>query len=236
MTVIGVASVTGSPGVTTFALALAATWPDAFQVILAELDASGGDLAGHFRLEPDPGIASLATEIRREREPEVLYRHSQLLPKGLTVIAAPPRPAQAHAALTALASALPEVFKKLRPDVVVIADLGRLTGPSRELAAVTDRLLVLARPRLADLAHLEGLADALPQAELVLTGRGPYPLREVTDALGLNVRAHIGHDPAAQAFLEGRRRRTRLVRAARQVSRSLAAACLPDAAVLEGAG
>ncbi|MEV2272905.1 hypothetical protein [Nonomuraea africana] len=217
MTVIGVASVKGSPGVTAFALALASTWPG--NAILAELDASGGDLAGYYRLQPDPGVASLATEIRRERDAEVLARHTQTLPRGLKVIAAPPRPAQAHAAISALAPLLPELFPKLLRETTLIADLGRLTGPSTELAGSADRLLVLARPHLTDLAHLDSLP---PHAELVLVGRGPYPPREVTDALGLKVRAHLRHDPAAQAFLEGRRRSSRLVRAARQLSTTLA--------------
>ncbi|MFD1935095.1 hypothetical protein ACFSKW_26830 [Nonomuraea mangrovi] len=217
MTVIGVASVKGSPGVTAFALALATTWPGS--ALLAELDASGGDLAGYHGLQPDPGIASLATEFRRERDPEVLTRHTQTLLSGLKVIAAPAHPAQAYAAINALAPALPALFPKLLRDTMLIADLGRLVGPSVELARSTDRLLVLARAHLTDLAHLDGLP---PNAELVLVGRGPYPPKEVTDALGLKVRAHIRHDPVAQAFLEGRRRRTRLVRAAEELSATLA--------------
>ncbi|GAA2653709.1 hypothetical protein GCM10010412_022030 [Nonomuraea recticatena] len=217
MTVIGIASVKGAPGVTAFALALASTWPG--NVVLAELDASGGDLAGHRGLQPDPGIASLATEIRRERDVEVLTRHAQMLPSGLKVIPAPSRPAQAHAAISALAGVLPEVFPKLLRETTLIADLGRLTGASVELAGSMDRLLVLTRPKLTDLAHLDGLP---PNAELVLVGRGPYPPKEVTDALDLKIRVHLRHDPAAQAFLEGRRRRTRLVRAARQLAATLA--------------
>ncbi|MFG1879333.1 hypothetical protein ACGFIV_31285 [Sphaerisporangium sp. NPDC049003] len=220
MTVIGVASMKNSPGVTTFALALAATWP-AGEVVLAELDASGGDLAGHFRLQPDPGIASLATELRRNQEPDVLFKHTQALPRGLRVITAPVRQDQAHAALSALTVTLPDVLKKLSPDITIIADLGRLTGTSKQLAASADRVLVLARPRLTELAHLQDLGDAVPHAEVVLVGRGTYPPREVTQAIGLGIRAHIAHDPAAHAFLEGRRQRTRVVRAARRIGLAL---------------
>ncbi|WP_449066276.1 hypothetical protein [Planomonospora algeriensis] len=221
MTVIGVASMKNSPGATTFALALAATWPGT-DVVLAELDASGGELAGYFRLEPSPGTVSLAAETRSERDAEVLRRHTQSLPGGLRVIAGPARPDRAGAALMTLSATLPEVFGKLPAGAAVVADLGRLAGPAAELAVSMDRVLVLARPRLADLAHLEGLAEALPHAELVLVGRGAYPPREVTDAIGVRIRAHIAHDPAAQAFLEGRRQRTRLVRAARRISGALA--------------
>ncbi|MFF4989751.1 hypothetical protein ACFY19_21345 [Streptosporangium saharense] len=220
MTVIAVASVKNSPGVTTFALALAATWPGG-KAVLAELDASGGELAGHFRLEPDPGIASLATETRRNRAPEVLLKHTQTLPGGLRVIAAPVQPGQAHAALTALTATLPEVLGNLSSDTVVVADLGRLTSPSAELAASADKVFVLARPRLTELAHLQGLAEAVPHAELILVGRGAYPPAEVTEAIGLSIRAHVAHDPGARAFLEGRRQRTRLVRAASRIAIAL---------------
>ncbi|MFF3669855.1 hypothetical protein [Microtetraspora malaysiensis] len=222
MTAIGLASVKGSPGVTTFALALATAWPVGLPVLLAELDASGGDIAGCFRLPPDPGVASLATEIRRDRDPELLFRNAQTLPTGVKVIPAPVGPGQAQAALTALAVTLPEVVQRLPRNVSLLADLGRLNRPSIELANSMDRLLILAKPRLADLVHLEGLAEAVPHAELVLVGQGPYPPGEVTDAVGLKILAHLRHDPAAQAFLEGRRRRTRLLRAARQIGAVLA--------------
>ncbi|GAA3165997.1 hypothetical protein GCM10010466_66010 [Planomonospora alba] len=229
MTVIGVASMKNSPGVTTLALALAATWPGP-DVILAELDASGGERRGRFRLEPAPGTVSLAAETRSRRDADVLWRHTQALPGGLRVITAPTRPDHAHTALMTLSATLPEVFGKLPAGTAVLADLGRLAGPAAELAASMDRVLVLARPRLTDLAHLEGLAETVPHAELVLVGRGDYPPREVTDAIGVRIRAHVAHDPAAQAFLEGRRQRTRLVRAARRISGALAAV-----APLEGA-
>ncbi|MEO3810771.1 hypothetical protein ABGB17_17355 [Sphaerisporangium sp. B11E5] len=220
MTVIGVASMKNSPGVTTFALALAATWPCG-EVLLAELDAAGGELAGHFRLEPDPGVASLATELRRSQEPDVLGRHTQALPRGLRVIAAPVRQDQAYAAISAMTATLPDVLKKLPPETTVVADLGRLTGPSTELAARADHVLILTRPRLTELAHLQGLAEAVPHAEIVLIGRGTYPANEVTEAVGLRIRAHIAHDPGARAFLEGRRQRTRVVRAARRLATTL---------------
>ncbi|GIH99197.1 hypothetical protein [Planobispora takensis] len=221
MSVIGVASMKNSPGVTTFALALATTWPGG-DTVFVELDASGGELGGYFHLDRNIGIASLATELRRERDPDVLFHHTQTLPGGQEVIAAPVGPAQAHAAVTALTTTLPEVLRKSLGGTTLVADLGRLAGPSAELAASMDTVLVMARPRLTDLMHLEGLAEAVPHAEIILTGPGTYPPGEVIDALGVKVRAHIAHDPAAQWFIQGRHGRTRFVRAVRRVAAGLA--------------
>ncbi|WP_068927475.1 hypothetical protein [Planobispora rosea] len=221
MSVIGVASMKNSPGVTTFALALATTWPGGNTVFM-ELDASGGELGGYFHLDRNTGIASLATELRRERDPDVLLRHTQTLAGGQEVIAAPVGPAQAHAAVTALTTTLPEVLRKSLGGITLVADLGRLTDPSAELAASMDTVLVLARPRLADLMHLEGLAEAVPHAEIILLGPGTYPPSEVIDALGVKVRAHVAYDPVFQGLIQGQYRRTRFARAARRVAAGLA--------------
>ena len=64
---IAVGSVKGSPGATTFGLALAAQWPDSGPRILAELDPSGGDLAARFALSLSPGLVSLAAAVRAGR-------------------------------------------------------------------------------------------------------------------------------------------------------------------------
>ena len=47
---VAVCSVKGSPGVTTFCMALAAQWPAQTRCVLLECDPSGGDLATRFAL------------------------------------------------------------------------------------------------------------------------------------------------------------------------------------------
>ncbi|HZD68787.1 MAG TPA: hypothetical protein VFA45_07675, partial [Actinomycetes bacterium] len=61
MSVIALAAGKGSRGVTTAALALAATWPAPRRVLLAECDPAGGSLAVRFRLRPTPGLVSLGS-------------------------------------------------------------------------------------------------------------------------------------------------------------------------------
>ena len=65
---IALASVKGSPGVTSAALALAAVWPN--PVVLVEADPSGGDLTYRCRLSPGAviesrsGLVGLAAAVR----------------------------------------------------------------------------------------------------------------------------------------------------------------------------
>ncbi len=47
---VAVASVKGSPGVTTLCVALAACWPDPAGAIVVEADPAGGDVAMRFGL------------------------------------------------------------------------------------------------------------------------------------------------------------------------------------------
>ena len=69
MALIALAADKGSPGVTTTAVALAASWPR--PALLAERDPSGGDLAYRLpgphgqRLDPHRGLISLAVATRR---------------------------------------------------------------------------------------------------------------------------------------------------------------------------
>ncbi len=59
MTVVALASVKGSPGVTTAALAMAARWPAGRKVLLVEADPFGGDLAPRYGATVTGGLASL---------------------------------------------------------------------------------------------------------------------------------------------------------------------------------
>ena len=69
MTLIAVCSLKGSPGVTTFSVALAARWPVTDRCVLVECDPSGGDMATRFALASSPGLVSLAAATRRSTDP-----------------------------------------------------------------------------------------------------------------------------------------------------------------------
>ncbi len=86
MTLIALASIKGSPGVTTAALAMAASWPTGRQVLLVEADPFGGDLAPRYGKAATGGLASLFAAARRSLRPEDVWDHVDHLPGGLPVL------------------------------------------------------------------------------------------------------------------------------------------------------
>jgi hypothetical protein len=186
MSVLAFASVR-SCGVTTLAMALAATWPDASPVLLAELDPAGGTLAAASGWPPEPGLVSLAAAARRGGDPDLVWEHCQSLPGRAAVLAGPTAAEQARNAVGMLAGLIGRLGEL---DADVLIDCGRLDHSSPNLGALAraDRVVLVARPRLADLHALATWAEAHPldggNVGLVLVGDGPYPDNEITEALG----------------------------------------------------
>lgn len=240
-----VCSVKGSPGVTTFALALAARWPAGPECVVVEADPAGGDIGIRFDLPTTPGLVSLAAAARRDDDPRLLWRHTQALPGGLRVVVAPVAPEQTRAALSALGEA--EVLRRAadRDSAVVVADAGRLEPgvPVPPIVAVADHTVVMVRAHTQDLAHaaarLATISRAARRTHLLLAGRGHTP-GEVVRELGTPVLGVVPADRRGAAALGGHhpgvvRRgpsRSALGRAAARVARKLAATSPPgDGAV-----
>ncbi|UOX88399.1 carbon monoxide dehydrogenase maturation protein [Amycolatopsis sp. FBCC-B4732] len=229
---IALASVKGSPGVTTFALALAASWPAGVRRVVVECDPAGGDLAQRFGLAASPGLLSLAAVARQPVDPDVVWSHTQPLSGGLQAMPGPPGGQQARAALSTLASPSSPLYGTARqPTVVLFADCGRLDpgSPAEAVIRHADVLLLLSGTYSDELAHLATRAHELghtaARACLVLAGHG-HPTHTVERELGIPVMARIPHDPSAAARYTGRaaagRRRTGgLVRVASDVAQAL---------------
>lgn len=258
MNVIALASVKGSPGVTTATLALAATWPG--RVLLVEADPAGGDvLAGYGRgaLPPGPGLLELATAARRALTPGDVLAHSIPLDTDgrLRLVAGTSGPGP----LATVTPSLPAITAALRdlaagPDGWdVLVDAGRLdvSGAPWPLLAGGDLVVLVARPSLRQVRHLRAHLPAVrehldrdgagPRLGLLLVGDTPYDAGEVAGAVGLPVLAVLADDPAAAAVLsEGTAphrgfTRSPLLRSARhagQQLRATATAAVPAAAVV----
>lgn len=212
---IALCSVKGSPGVTTAAVALAATWPhpESTRRLVAELDPAGGDLAVRFGLPATPGLVSLAAAARRTRDPAEVWAHVQALPGGALALVAPPGSTHARAALSTLAAApdgslLPAAA--WAPGTVVIADCGRMDSdsPAEKIARRADALVLVTGTQGDDLAHvaarLSELASWTPRPGLLLAGEG-YPTAEVERELGIPAIGRLPRDPVAVATLTGSR-------------------------------
>lgn len=240
MTLVVMASAKGSPGVTTLAAALAATWPVGRDLLVAEVDPAGGDLASRLDLPGSPGLVTLAAAARRELTGAVLDEHLQDLPGrgGIRLLAGPVSADQAAAALQTLGGRLAGVLASRPEDVLV--DCGRLDGRTRVLdhATAAGALVVVVRPTVAAVHHLatrlESLAPPLPVG-VVVVGDRPYSAPEVAAAVGATLVAEVPVDARAAAALAGEGpagralERSPLVRAARQLAGRLASASVPSA-------
>jgi MinD-like ATPase involved in chromosome partitioning or flagellar assembly len=239
---IALASLKGSPGVTTTCLALAAAWPAPRRLVI-EADPAGGDLGAWLGLPPAPGLTGLAAAARHDHSSDVAWQHACELGGGLHLVIAPAGAEQAGACLAALAHSADTIFTSLAagPEVAV-ADCGRLdpASPALAIAAQADITLLMVRPRVSDLSHLalrtDGLARAGARLALLLApdaGRGPaeasYPAGEIAATLDIPVQASMPADPRGAADLVAGRadmhkiRRALLARAAASLAAELAA-------------
>ena len=230
MAVIGFASVR-SCGVTTLTAGVAMTWPEDRPRLLVEADPAGGTLAALAGLAPEPGLVSLAAAARRHGEPSLAFDHAQMVPGGVPVVCGPPWASRARSALSMLAGVLARLGEL---DAQVCLDCGRLDPAvsNLELFERADLQVLACRPHLSDLSGLAAFVDERPEGAprpvLVLMGDGPYPAKEITDALGLEVAGQLPWDPDAAAAigsapLSSRQlTRTPLVRALRSLAAELA--------------
>jgi hypothetical protein len=211
MTLIACASVSGSPGVTTAALGLAAYWPLDLTPLLAEADPSGGDLQVLFSLPESPGTVSLAAAAGRSAGPDLLWRHAQWLAPRLAVVPGPAGADQAAATGARLAAgSWAPVTAAAASGAMIVADCGRASPgtPAAPLIQAADVLLIVTTADAAALAHLHARLGALrrlnPQAQLLLTGpRGPWPPAEISATLQAPVAGRLPHDPAGTSALRG---------------------------------
>lgn len=190
-------SLKGSPGASTLAVALGTRWPEPTRPIVVEADSAGGDAAARLRLPNSPGLVSLAAAARGTPDTDLLARHTHALAHGLRIVPAPSDPAQARAALRALADSQFSPFRAL--GVPLIVDVGRVDPDPTMLGLLraADALVVVARPRDDALAHIAARRSQVQtwshRLGLVLVGKG-YPSTQVTEALGLPVLAGIPDD------------------------------------------
>ncbi len=235
MSLFGLASAHGSPGVTTTALALAATWPEHRRCLLVEADPFGGVIAARYGLGDTPGMSSLAAVGRRGFDDDVVWQHAQQLPGGVVVLVGPASADEARVVLADLVGGL-AAWSSGQTGVDVIVDCGRLTpgsGLIGPLLAAAGALMVLTRPTLDQLrpaAHrVMSLRDSGVDASLLLVGDKPYGAGEVTATLGVPVTGVVAWDPHAGAVLTGTHgavrdlRRSPLVRSVSTLVAGLAA-------------
>ncbi len=208
MSLVGLFSAHGSPGVTTTALALAATWPEDRRCLLIEADPFGGVVGARYGLGDTPGLSSLAAGARQGLDEETVWQHVQQLPGGVGVLVGPASAEEAHAVLRDVAGVLAD-WCKTQTNVDVVVDCGRIAPsfPTLEILAKADAAMVLTRPSLDQLrpaAHrLTALQASGAEVSLLLVGDSPYGPDEVAETLNLDVAGVIAWDRRSAAVLTG---------------------------------
>lgn len=200
----------GTGGSTTTALGLASVAPPAWEPVLVECDPAGGDLIRRHRLAPTPSVVDLAAAFRdpgvRPQQPagpvSPVEQRLRFRDHLVSVVVAPPGGTQTRAALGELTRPTNQTLTAARR--LVVADCGRWepSSPVRPLLAAAKVVLVLARPRAEELAHLrEHLADLVDLVSgrliVLLTAGGTYPAGEVADALARHLAQELAANPGA---------------------------------------
>jgi MinD-like ATPase involved in chromosome partitioning or flagellar assembly len=209
MTRITLCSAKGSPGVTTLACVLGAVWPAERDVLVAECDPSGGDLAGRFGLSTRIGMTSLVLTGRQGmgQAPD-LKPHLQQLPGGLDVLVAPTGAGSATTLDHELGSSAPDLISG---ECDVLADCGRLmpgaTGQAKMIRTADD-ILLLVQPTVTGIAHARWATATIGElsrssASVVIAGAGVFSPAEVAEALGTYVLGIVPTDPRAALIAGG---------------------------------
>ncbi len=234
--IVAVCSLSGAPGVTSLATAIAACWPSTPLTVpvLVEADTSGGDVASWHGIDPGvrKGLVSLAAASRTPLPVSVaaevwteagvadasaasapVLNHAVELPGGLRVVAAPADPLEAGRAVAMLARN-PALLRTGRATVM---DVGRAVPGSAGAALIRHADIVVVVTDPGDVGHANRLRVCAPtlaslkedgtRVGLVVAGACPHPDREISQvASGLPVWAHIPHDPTGAALVRGEHR------------------------------
>ena len=216
-----------SPGVTTAALSFAVAARELGDVLFAELDPAGGEVAAMMvekKVSFDPGLMSLAASSRRGEPPaEIIMQHAQMLPTGVNAILAPPSAEQAAIALGGVGMRLSNALSKMPS--AVFADCGRWDPrqPSADRVTGSSLVVVIVEPTVSSVEHTRSMLNPLSamtkKISVVLVGEKPYGANEVSAALNCDVLGVLDNDARSATLLgEGNDyrviRRTPLTRAA----------------------
>ncbi|MFF2085425.1 BTAD domain-containing putative transcriptional regulator [Nocardia sp. NPDC058176] len=225
---IAVAGVGPRAGTTTTTLALSQMWPGPEPALIVEADPAGGRLAEFVDGDPYLGQASLARTLTPDEpvEADRLAEHTQILPAGVAILAAPPM-RDTTATLSAV-SLLTGAHASWRSTLsaTVFADCGA-PGPDSDLGVVlaaADACLVVVRADYIDpqraARRVHTLTRHARRRGIVLIGASAHS--DFAAALGLPLLGTVPRARAsAEALLHGiasPRRRPRVLPAARVIA------------------
>lgn len=235
-----VGALTGAPGVTTTALAVAAAWPTEVDAgarpIVVEADASGGDLMIRAGLLTAPSVLDVAAAAGLPY-PGVLADAASELPFGVRVVAGVPGRSASRKAVRTLASEAG--LRMLRGQEgdrgTVVLDVGRLSEDVEPLLDAADQVVLVTRGGAEPLMHVtvHGADDGVHAGRTTLVVVGPcsYRADDIAETVGIERVVFLPWDTGSVAVMSGPRlgalratgfRTPPLMTAARRLARDLA--------------
>ncbi len=213
MGLVTLGSVTGSPGVTSLAIGLAASWPEADRTrVLLEADADGGRLGAELGIGVEPGLMAVALASRTPglTAADVLDRGAAPVGDWFAV-PAPPSAEQAHSVLAHSASTVADVLAADPAGAVWVVDAGRLSvrSPAMPFAIAADHVLVVTSGAFPALQLVPHRVDALRSAgcavSVAVVEPTSWPADEIADFVGADVAAVIPRVKARSSELAAMR-------------------------------
>lgn len=240
--IVTLGSIRGSPGVTSWALLLAAAWPAEHDVerIVLEADPAGGVLGARYGWGVSPGLVSLAAALRRNGDGGgAILDHSRSIAPDVSVVPAPESGEQARTVLTA---SVGDLANRLAPHWSVwLVDAGRLdeANPSTALVSASAATVLLCGGRSEDLVAVPARVEALRRRNarwigVLVSGRCAFGRSEVAGFTGADQTWLAGGaaddlSDAAASVLAGRwrARRSLVWREAVEIASDVAVASAP---------
>jgi len=214
---IALGSLSGAPGVTTTALALAAAWPQeadsGVRSVVVEANVWGGDLATRCGAPHTPGLLDVAAAARQPQPGSLLGAVAEL-PFGVRAVVAPAgRGACGEAVRVLAAGSGRRVLTGEAGDLgTVLLDVGRIGEDVEELLGAADQVMLVTRGCPEALthvyAHLLSVEEEFRRITLAVVGPCPFPADEITQALGVEHVVFLPWDVKTVAAMRSHRRIT----------------------------
>ena len=232
--IVTLGSVRGSPGVTSWALLLAAGWPAIFDTdrVVLEADVDGGVLGARYGLGVDPGVVSLIAAMRRSGQPQVpVADHGRAAADRVWLVPGPETAERAHSVWTGTAEAVAAGLAA--DDRVWFVDAGRVDASSAVLpfVAAAKLTVLLCRSAHEDVVQVPSRLEALgidgPKSAVLVVGKLRHSVDELAAFFGTPTVWNVDESTelpelAAAVMRPGRARRSWLWRSAVELSARVA--------------
>ena len=176
-------STQGSPGASTTAMHLAASWAsEGREVLLIELDPAGGSMSHNLGIQFTPGSASFVASGLPALSNYLIDHAQDVLFENLHVMPAPASPTGARGIFNTFSDYAEDLRAISENEMAVVIDAGRITADAAasDLTARAAGVLVVCRhnSQLSSVEHLKGVLDAGgggagPKGCAVAVGKSP---------------------------------------------------------------